>query len=1131
MVIIKESWGMVTAVRVVNRVLSTCQYLCSIFLLVIVLLPVSAHGASSGARVFCVDKSATGLNNGISWHDAFTDLQNAIDVVHSLGGGDIWVRAGEYSTLGPTTVSDSYEAVNPDSVDIVGEERDIYYSTGEHSHLNLLYTKGSTTTIPTRASFGSTTTNDSFLTRIQVLKSSVDGLLVFANHPSDSGLLISSADLLNAANSGLLAAVEIKCQDDVVKWDYVLANLDDRADGCNKILWGIYADDAHRVVTGGPNFNSYMMGIIPTRTSFPEYSDRRIAFSDMISRGSFVILPPKFRIGVPKYSFSSSSDGTVSSLSVNLFVNKCAANSAVIKFYGCDSATGSKPGTLLYSKSITLDSNNSISYYLTKNGSLTGTALSPQEKSNIKYIRPVIEWSVNSAIQTAYMQPVRITTDGRWWSGPAVNMAAANEYVGPSPYPSELAGELAVYFNSHTHSTSSDGDSTPIATRKAYLDSFSAVDPSVPGFAVMTDHNYCTPFSPKTKCVIQMKEGVRLYGGFAGNENSFGQRNWQLNQTIIDAKKLGRCVYCNGADWADPSNAVLDGFTVTNGKALNTCAGGMWITNSSPTIENCLFVANTATNSAGAILNTQSSPKILNCTFRQNTVEVASAGALCNECDSRPIIKGCLFDRNTAKSGGAIFNSSQSTISNCNFVGNTASATGGGAIYNLRMSPVIQNCLFSNNVASYSSGYGGAIYSIYGIGPSIFNSTFVGNSSGGNTGNGGTIYSCNAPTELVSSIVAFNTSGLSISGCAIQSDHNCIYGNQNKDYVGVTPGVFDLRLDPGFINSSSGNYRLSSASPCVDAGDSSRVSLSWLDMDTACRLQGKSVDIGCYEFPDLVCPAFLPPAGAYAGSVLVDVVYPVKGAIIRYTTNGCDPAETDPVFSSKLNLTSNMTIRAAAWNPDGTTSLVSVAQYDIHSGIAALKSFTNGSNAALSSVVVTAVFVDQFYVEDDSRSSGICVNLANHGRSVGDRIDIQGVIQTNTNGERFIQAQTVSPIGSGYIRPVGINGLHIGGANWLYNSTTGSGQLGVPSGIGLNNIGLLVTIWGRVISRGYSTKFTWFKLDDGSGKQIKVQLPLSISPPLEGKFVSATGICSRQLSSGVYIPAILVRDANDFRYY
>ena len=53
--------------------------------------------------------------------------------------------------------------------------------------------------------------------------------------------------------------------------------------------------------------------------------------------------------------------------------------------------------------------------------------------------------------------------------------------------------------------------------------------------------------------------------------------------------------------------------------------------------------------------------------------------------------------------------------------------------------------------------------------------------------------------------------------------------------------------DPKFVNPSSGNFRLSASSPCINAGNNSGV-IGTLDLDGNKRIFGGVVDIGCYEY-------------------------------------------------------------------------------------------------------------------------------------------------------------------------------------------------------------------------------------------------------------------------------------------
>ena len=67
------------------------RYLLSaVLLLGVFCLGIQAHAQTR----YYVDSSATGLNNGSSWTDAYTDLQSALGAV--VSGDTIWVARGTY---------------------------------------------------------------------------------------------------------------------------------------------------------------------------------------------------------------------------------------------------------------------------------------------------------------------------------------------------------------------------------------------------------------------------------------------------------------------------------------------------------------------------------------------------------------------------------------------------------------------------------------------------------------------------------------------------------------------------------------------------------------------------------------------------------------------------------------------------------------------------------------------------------------------------------------------------------------------------------------------------------------------------------------------------------------------------
>src|SRR5262249_45297902 len=137
-----------------------------------------------------------------------------------------------------------------------------------------------------------------------------------------------------------------------------------------------------------------------------------------------------------------------------------------------------------------------------------------------------------------------------------------------------------------------------------------------------------------------LKEGVGVYGGFAGTETLRSQRDWAAHPTVLsgdigtpgDASDNSYHVVSSDGLTAA---AVLDGFTVTAGNATGITlperfGGGMYDSSSSPTVRNVTFTANSATgyygDYGGGMYNHYSSPVLTNVTFASNSANAANSG-------------------------------------------------------------------------------------------------------------------------------------------------------------------------------------------------------------------------------------------------------------------------------------------------------------------------------------------------------------------------------------------------------------------------------------------------------------------------------------------------------------------------
>jgi Secretion system C-terminal sorting domain/Right handed beta helix region len=200
-------------------------------------------------------------------------------------------------------------------------------------------------------------------------------------------------------------------------------------------------------------------------------------------------------------------------------------------------------------------------------------------------------------------------------------------------------------------------------------------------------------------------QDLELLGGFNGTETNADDRDSENNVTILSGDLNGDDIdddfVTNRGDnvmtimrmYSLITNATLiDGFTLRNGHADGPI--------------------NSQQQKGGAIYS-DGAPKIKNCIFKQNYA-IGSGGALRqNEHSSQSIIlENCLFEKNIANYGGAVYMwSSPFNIKGCDFIGNSTfdgpiQANGGG-LWLVNSSGTMENCLIKEN---YAFEYGGGLH-------------------------------------------------------------------------------------------------------------------------------------------------------------------------------------------------------------------------------------------------------------------------------------------------------------------------------------------------------------------------------------------------------------------------------------
>lgn len=272
--------------------------------------------------------------------------------------------------------------------------------------------------------------------------------------------------------------------------------------------------------------------------------------------------------------------------------------------------------------------------------------------------------------------------------------------------------------------------------------------------------------------------------------------------TVIDGGGLVRCAYLM-------DGSRIAGFTLTNGVADS--GGGVMCQSEEAFISNCVLAGNSAavSDGGGAYAGT-----LVNCVLTGNSAPLGLGGGA-----AWSTLNNCILAGNLARDGGGAVSLS---LNNCILRSNSA-AYGGGAAFS-----TLYHSLVENNSATDS---GGGVES-----SQLVNCTLSGNSGG--AARGSWLFNC---------ISYFNT-----------PDNYDAFSELNYTCTMPLPGggVGNITDAPLFADHTSGNLRLQSNSPCINAGNNAYVGGS-ADLDGRPRIQAGTVDMGAYEFQPGVSGEFI----------------------------------------------------------------------------------------------------------------------------------------------------------------------------------------------------------------------------------------------------------------------------------
>jgi predicted outer membrane repeat protein len=450
---------------------------------------------------------------------------------------------------------------------------------------------------------------------------------------------------------------------------------------------------------------------------------------------------------------------------------------------------------------------------------------------------------------------------------------------------------------------------------------------------------------------FNLESGTAIYGGFAGTETLFSQRDYVSNVTTLSGDLNGDDIeFSNNGEnsyhvvngGVANNTAILNGFTIiggnANGSSANSFGGGMYNNSSSPSLANITFVGN-AGDTGGGMYNNSSSPSLTNVTFVGNT---ANYGGGMYNFSSNPSFTNVTFIGNTANEGGGMYNlSSSPSLTTITFSSNTGNISGGGLINDLS-SPSLTNVTFSGNTApegggmynrnsSFSSltnvtfssntaGYGGGMYTTNTSHPNLTNVTFSGNTAS-TSGGGIFVTGLGSSLNLKNVIIANSGNGDCVLAnlATTTSVTNNLIESTGPNSCGLANGVDGNITGPdpnlGTLTGSPAYFPLNAGSLAINAGTNTGCPST--DQRGVARPEGTNCDIGAYEYQDLIDPT--------VSSIVRASTSPTTAASVNYTVTFSEDVQNVDVSDFTLTKSSGISGESvSAVSGSGSTYTVTV---------------------------------------------------------------------------------------------------------------------------------------------------------------------------------------------------------------
>ena len=536
---------------------------------------------------------------------------------------------------------------------------------------------------------------------------------------------------------------------------------------------------------------------------------------------------------------------------------------------------------------------------------------------------------------------------------------------------------------------------------------------------------------------FHLRDGLKIYGGFAGTETSITGRNIAANPTILSGDYNDDDVVTGGgatlsitgngenahhvvlasAHETTGIGVTVDGFSITSGNANylsfmtvngNTAdrydGGGISTSYGTNTLTNNTLYNNSA-YWAGGILTYHGTNTLTNNTLYNNSVYI-SGGGICTNEGTNTLTNNTLYN-NSAVYGGGIY-------------------TGSGT-----------NTLTNNTLHNNSVDYGGGIYTDGGMN-TLKNNLFWANQKAGNSGIPGSDYE-NSSTDPSTNTFENNMLQLPNNTTNYPTTGGTTYTNN----IYATDPLFINPADPdgadNLYRTADDGLSIQPCSPAINAGTATGAPIEDITGYTRTGVP----DIGAYEYNPTAIPSTI-YVNAYAtgsnnGTSWADAFTSLQSALAK--AHACPDIQEVWVAAG--------TYKPSAY-PQGCSGCATDRDYTFHlrdglkiyGGFAGMETSITARNIAANPTILSGDYNDDDVVTGSGATLSITGNgenahhvvLASADATTGIGVTVDGFSITGGNGNADFSSY-ITFNGNNVYRSSG-GGIYTGyGTNTLTNNT------------------------------------------------------------------------------------------------